>query len=245
MPRKKVIDQVLKLLALAESSTHAGEVSAARQKVEELLLRHEIALGELHAPEEEFERTEHDSGYASAGKYRIRLADMVARFNGTYLVYRQEKTTRYVLYGRHADVVQTIYMYGILVEQMQRARRQAAAALRSRCGRAMVSAERNGFCAGFCNGVQDKLTSLTRMVEERRQEVGLVPLSLYVQLRNAAEAAYLRDHQVGKSGWRGSKLNREHFANGYRDGAQASIHRGLGATVAGKKRLLGHSFPCD
>lgn len=238
MPRKKVIDQVLKLLALAESSTHAGEVNAARQKAEGLLLRHEIALGELNAPEEEFASSEVDSGYVSAGKYRIRLADMVARFNGIYMVYRQEKTTRYVLYGRHADISHTIYMYGILVEQMQRARRRAASELRQRSGRAMGSAENNGFCAGFCNGVQDKLAHLTRIVEDRRQEVGLVPLSVYVQLRTAAEAAYLRDHKVGKSGWRGSRLDRDHFSSGYRDGSQASIHRGIGSTVAGKRRLL-------
>jgi hypothetical protein len=236
MPRKKVIDQVLKLLALAESSTHAGEINSARQKAEELLLRHEIALGELSAPEEEFARCEHDSGYARAGKYRIRIADMVACFNGTYLVYRQEQTTRYILYGRHADVTNTIYMYGILVEQMQRARRRTATELRQRYGRAMLSAESNGFCAGFCNGVQDKLTSLTRIVEDRRQEAGLVPLSAYAQLRHAAEAAYLRDHKVGKSGWRGSLLDREHFDHGYRHGSQASIHRGVAAT-AGKKRL--------
>lgn len=238
MPRKKVIDQVLKLLALAESSTHAGEVSAARQKAEELLLRHEIALGELNAQEDEFASSEQDSGYASAGKFRIRLADMVARFNGIYMVYRQEKTTRYILYGRRSDVAHTVYMYGILVEQMQRARRRAANDLRQRCGRGMSSAESNGFCAGFCNGVQDKLTSLTRIVEDRRQEVGLVPLSIFVQLRNAAEAAYLRDHKVGKSGWRGTLIDREHFADGYRNGTQASIHRGLEAAVTGKRRLL-------
>lgn len=239
MSRKKVIDQVLKLLALAESSTHAGEISAARAKAEELLLRHEIALGELQSPEDGFESAEHDSGYARAGKFRIRLADMAARFNGTYLVYRQEKTTRYVLYGRPADVAHTIYMYGILAEQMERARRRAAAALRLERGRAMVTAESNGFCAGFCNGVQDKLAALTRIVEDRRQEEGLVPLSVYLQLRAAAEAAYRSHHKVGKSGWRGSLVDREHFANGYRDGAQAAVHRGVEAPLSGRRRLLG------
>lgn len=238
MPRKKVIDQVLKLLALAESSTHAGEVSAARCKAEELLLRHEISLGELHSPEEGFESAEHDSGYARAGKYRIRLADMVARFNGVYLVYRQDGTTRFVLYGRRSDVVHTIYMYGILVEQMQRARRRRAYELRQSQGRAMKSVESNGFCAGFCNGVQDKLTSLTRIVEERRQDAGLVPLSIYVQLRNAAETAYLRDHKVGKSGWRGSLIDQDHFASGYRDGSQATIQRGVEKKDSRKVRLL-------
>lgn len=237
MSRKKVIDQVLKLLALAESSTHAGEVSAARQKAEELLLRHEIALGELQAPEEEFGSSEHDSGYARAGKYRIRLADMVARFNGVYLVYRQERTTRFILYGRPADVAHTVYMYGILVEQMQRARRRAASALRLECGRAMLNAESNGFCAGFCNGVQDKLAGLTAIVENRRQGAGLVPLSVYARLRCAAETAYRRDHKVGKSGWRGSLIDRAHFASGYRDGAAASIHRGVAAAAAGTRRI--------
>lgn len=103
----------------------------------------------------------------------------------------------------------------------------------------MTSAESNGFYSGFCDGVQDKLTSLTRIVEDRRQEAGLVPLSVYVQLRNAAEAAYRRNNKVGRSGWRGSLIDREHFDNGYRHGSQASIHRGVGATVAGKRRLLG------
>ena len=239
MPRKKVIDQVLKLLALAESSTHAGEVNSARQKAEELLLRNEITLGELTSPEDKFAISEHDSGYARAGKYRIRLADMVARFNGTYLIYRQETTTRYILYGRPSDVANTIYMYSILVEQMQRARKRAAIELRQSHGRAMASAESNGFYSGFCNGVQDKLTSLTRIVEDRRQEAGLVPLSVYVQLRNAAEAAYLRDNKVGKSGWRGSLIDREHFDHGYRHGSQASIHRGVEAVKNGKRLLLG------
>jgi hypothetical protein len=137
----------------------------------------------------------------------------------------------------HGDVANTIYMYGILVEQMQRARRRAATELRQRCGRAMLSSENNGFYSGFCNGVQDKLTSLTRIVEDRRQEAGLVPLSVYVQLRQAAEAAYLRDNKVGKNGWRGSLIDREHFDNGYRDGSQASIHRGVAATTAVKSRL--------
>lgn len=239
MPRKRVIDQVLKLLALADSSTHAGEVNSARQKAEELLLRHEITIGELKSPEDEFASSEHDSGYARAGKYRIRLADMVAKFNGTYLVYRQEVTTRYIFYGRPSDVANTIYMYGILVEQMQRARRRAAGDLRQSQGRGMARAESNGFCSGFCNGVQDKLTSLTRIVEDRRQEAGLVPLSVYVQLRHAAEAAYLRNHKVGKSGWRGSLIDRDHFANGYRDGSQASIHRGVEVVKNGRRRLIG------
>jgi hypothetical protein len=129
-------------------------------------------------------------------------------------------------------------MYSILVEQMQRARKRAAMELRQSQSRAMASAESNGFYSGFCNGVQDKLTSLTRIVEDRRQEVGLVPLSVYVQLRTAAEAAYLSDHKVGKSGWRGSLIDREHFANGYRDGSQASIHRGVESMKTGRKRLI-------
>lgn len=234
--RSEVIEQVLKLLALADGTNFAEEAEVARRKAASLLTKHDLQLDEVISKEEGMETIYHATDKKSLDKYFRRLANYIARFNGVYYLisngYKQEK---FLLVGRRVDIENTIYMIDVLFGQLRRQENEASKKQKASHGHSFDGKDVNGFRCGFAEGVNEKLLSLLNKVKEARQEMGLVVVPASVRLHNMAEASY--KGKVRNTMTRSSEMSSNGYQSGKEAGRNASITRGVGSKSNGTLRL--------
>lgn len=223
--RMKIIDQVIKLLALAEGSSYTEEVKAAKDKAASLMAKNNLDIGEI-VPEEDFNIETHDTGRKLLDKIESTLMNSITRFNGVKLYtcgstvwnkYRT-KNASYQLVGRKIDIVAAKYMFNIVKNQMD----MALAAHRKKVGvkfTEMTLQQKNAFRRGFVYGVNAKINELIALQNAKVQEWGLVPVST----EKMAAKWYEAGHPTGTTrGLRGSVS-----ASGYDAGKNVSLHKGV------------------
>jgi len=246
MSRQKVIDQVLKLLAVAESSTHEGEVAAARELAEKLMLKHELAVSELTDEEIIFENHILDTGKIGKIGHRTSMANICAKFNGVYMCVTQgykdrwsgrEQNARYRYFGRQQDIENAVYMYEILQAQAIKASRVKSKEQKNRIGRVFNQVENTSFYMGFNKGLQIKLAELKAVVTNSKNERGLVPVSAFDTLLDAAKLAYTAEHDVKDPRKSSRRVNFAAMDAGKEAGQRASITKGIKSEGNGTLRL--------
>ena len=225
--RKKLIDKIVKLLALANSSDFSEEAKTAKNLAAELLAKHDIAVFELEdgAPYT-CERGigvkfNADHSWRSTGSkgYDVHLYNSLARLNGVAMFVGRYEMHDFV--GRPADLEAFKYMRELVVAQRD-------AALASYC-RETGKRDRSAWRMGFALGVSDVVSQLMAASVSKQKEWGLVPVRPYEQ----AKDWYIERHKVGHGGgWGGA-----HNAAGYAAGKSVSLNKGVSAQSG--QRLIG------
>ena len=223
--RLKIIDQVIKLLALAEGSSYTEEAKAAKDKAASLMAKNNLDIGEI-VPEEDFDIDTHDTGRKLLDKIESTLMNSIASFNGVKLYtcgstvwnkYRTKNAT-YQLVGRKIDIIAAKYMFDIVKNQMD----MAMAAHRKQIGAKFTDLslkQKNAFRRGFVYGVNAKINELIALRNAKVQEWGLVPVSTEKMAANWYESG----HKTSIArGLRGSVS-----ASGYDAGKNVSLHKGV------------------
>lgn len=248
MSQQKVIEQVLKLLAVADcEGAEEGEKKNAKLMAEKLMLKHDLSVSDVQEEAADFESLEFDTGKINNVKNRYQLANIVAKFNGVYMVRYDgwqskwsgtKKNSKYIYTGRKQDIVNTMYMFDILMAQATAECKVASKKFKAKYGRVFNIRENLSFYLGFNVGIHEKLDALKEVVVNEKQKAGLVPVSVFDQLREQAEKmARDKDPKIKTSKGRGSRINTNVYNDGTTAGQNASLTRGVASKGKGTLRL--------
>ena len=119
-------NKIQKLLAKAESSKKIGNIEESAlfaQKVNELLLKHNLDIAEINTDAESdlSEDGEALTTSKSNGKWTCRLLDTLLKYNFCTCVYhdRGEKEMRTTIIGSKENIIAVVYLYEILKKQFE------------------------------------------------------------------------------------------------------------------------------
>lgn len=226
--RTKLIDKVVKLLALAEGTNHSAEAETAKRMAVELMAKHNISLADAVSPES-LTRFVVRLNTNKPPTFDFILLGQIAKFNGVALIQTHR---RYTFVGSQADIEATLYMRDIILRQRKVAYDKWRQDYYHRTG---ISVVRNqtprqwlAWHNGFTTGVTHKLHELTQLATQKVQEWGLVPVEPY----KVALAHY--EEQSGKTTVIGKK-RRGGSAAGYEAGKNVNINKGIEAQQGVKK----------
>jgi hypothetical protein len=148
--RKKLIDTVTKMLALADSTSFEAESSTAKAKAAELIAKYDIrAEGDLAGFKLEGEMR----GGAAMPSYEFYLSDAVGRFCGVLVLRRGPN---YLFFGKPQDLAAFRYMRDITSAQQDRAWMDYLSAHPDRIR------EKVSWKYSFADGVHEKVDELMR-----------------------------------------------------------------------------------
>ena len=201
--RKKLIDKVVKLFALADSTTHQDEANSAREMAATLLAKHNIQMGEI--AEDEFVVITEQRGKKEFQHTKILYIE-ISQFCGVQLITCPGRGFRYV--GTRSSIETFRHMIKVVLDQ-----RDHAYAKRDKD----CTETRHKWMSGFAYGVKDKCRELSRTAKQKVQERGLVIVSEAEQ----AAAWYKRHNQVRSSRIRGVCAG----AAGYKAGSQVQLNK--------------------
>lgn len=236
--RVKLINKIVKLLALADGTNHSDEAESAKRKAAEMMAKFNIEMSDLIKKDGVFTKSERVQTTRSVEPFDIHLVNAIAYFNGVCLLSGTRTTEKgykycYTFVGREVDIEATEYMIDIVKQQRKSAYDIYSKEYIARYGKARWDKDWTDWrqwMNGFTTGVRSKLTELTNMSHKKVQEWGLVP----VNPRDQALAWY--DKNIQKSGKaRNSRMKSGSWA-GYEAGKNVSIHKGVGADN-GKKYI--------
>jgi Protein of unknown function (DUF2786) len=169
--RKKMLDAVTKILALADSTEHEAEAATAKAKAAELVAKYDIELGETKNLEG-FKAEGVLRGGVAIPSYEIDLLDAVGKFCGV-LVLQRDFDRDYVFFGRPHDLEAFHYMREVVSAQQDKGWKDYVSKY------PFVHRQRVAWKYSFSQGVRDKVDDLMRAAEKHqktmRQDLALVP----------------------------------------------------------------------
>ena len=218
--KKEIIDKVIKLLDLSNSTNSDNEAEVAKEMAASLMAKYDIKEIESEI-EPTFYTSEQQLNRQSHIKYDTTLLQIVSEFNGVAYIMktRSGQKAKNVFVGSAIDVECNAFMIDILQQQRWSAWKKYRAQLKSEHEIVTTDLDKKKWFMGFAFGIQEKLDNLTEMKEDKIQEHGLVP----VDKQKQALSDYEKDHNVESSKSRSSTYN----PNGYEAGLDAYIHKGI------------------
>lgn len=223
--RTKLIDKVVKLLALAEGTDHTPEAEAARNMAAELMAKHNISFAEA-VQKDPLGRKEERLNTKKPPTFETDLLTGISTFNGVAMIYTSGggEAASYTFVGRSQDIEATEYMRDIILNQRKAAYDKWRAEYLAETGVKVVRnqtpvlwlAWNNGFTSGVCK----KLRELRKMSEQKVQEWGLVPVD--------PKAVALKWYKENGGSCRTAKSQREAgSADGFAAGRGVSLNKGI------------------
>jgi hypothetical protein len=216
---KKIIDKVMKLLALADGTNHTEEADSAKRMASELMAKHNIAAADL-AGNDPFVSVRSDLSRKKPIPYDATLINIIAGFNDVaFLVGSGGSAAAYYMFiGKPGDVESTRYMIDCVVGQRTAAWKSHLAGAKKLGCKAKVVPYMNGFNAGLAS----KLRQLKNMRDAKIQEWGLVPVD------QAKQALDWWKQSTGTSTRDAKHAKRSMSLAGYEAGKNAHINKGVG-----------------
>jgi hypothetical protein len=203
--RKKLLDKILKLFALASNaSSYAGEAANAKTAAEMLMAKHNISLGEKE--DRNALKIEHYTPWAKGAQWEFDIVAALTKLCGC-AIYFYGDFERYVLVGRVTDLEGLRYLIGAISNQ------RIAAWLnykRRRDGSDNLWA----FCYAFAQALQSKIDAL------------LVGATEIAAAREKARLWFESTHPINKNSDHDWITGRASSAAGGQAGANASLARG-------------------
>lgn len=220
--RKKLIDRITKLLALAEDSAATqGEKDNAARMAAELMAKHNIALQDAQAKPEY--QIDDDAEVSTTDKFDWTLAHAVATFNGCQTIFHRPAGSRdkvFRVVGTTADIEAYAYMKDVVYRQRTDAYLNH---VRNNPHYQRGTKAQREYYMGFAYGVWNLIDNLMRKRDAVIHERGLVVLDEQAQ----AKAWY--EQQFGNL--RSSKSNAGKFdINGFNAGKEARLNKGVTQT---------------
>ena len=219
--RQKIMDKVIKLLAMAEGTSHAEEADTARNLAAELMAKYDISIMEA-TKVSSFETVEQELTRLSPIKYDAILINIISRFNGVAYIQSDgwgQFRGKNIFVGTMVDIECNGYMIDILMQQRNYGWKQHLASFKLMTGRKPKDADKNAWFNGFAFGVRAKLVELTALKDSKIVEYGLVP----VNKSDLALAEHKKNHNSKTSKGRKTSYNQA----GFEAGKNASVHKGI------------------
>jgi hypothetical protein len=215
--RKKLLDAVAKILALADSTDFEPEAETARTKAAKLIAKYDITADGLKGLGN-FEAVR-DFRVGHMPSYEGTLLAAVSKFCGVlFLTTPRQNTGRdYEFFGKTQDLEAFRYMREIVSVQQDHAWMDYLSA-HPDCGRQRVS-WKNSFSNGVAEKVDELLRAATTQQKALRQDLVLVPR--HEQARAEFECLF------GKLGSNRSGYGGEDNAHGYEAGKTVSLNKGV------------------
>lgn len=225
MDKQKIIDKVIKLLALADDNDNPHQAEAAKNKAAELLAMHDLETKDINASKYFV-----DSQLLNSMKlvpYNSMLLAAICQFCGVQLLSRNgfgHCKAEYRFVGTKPNITAAHYMYDCVLQQRRVKWKQFLALYKREFCRSPSQTMRSNWLRSFANGVHHKLHSISELKEHKIQEYGLVPVEEYKQ----ALAWYKQHHEKIRNG-------REHKGGGITEGFEAgqsvTINQGVETTA--------------
>jgi len=169
--KKKLIDRVTKLFALADGTNHTEEADAARKMAIKLLADHNISINQLSKDDEYVVITE--SFTTRRFNHTKFLYNAIAAFTGVRFLLYGKQQFRYI--GTKSNIEAFRYMLCVVLEQRDRAYELQ--------DKGDISTKQR-WMLGFAYGVCDKCRQLKQQTAAEVVERGLVPVNESKQAEN-------------------------------------------------------------
>jgi hypothetical protein len=203
--QKRLADRIMKLLALANSTTFSAEAQSARAVAEELMRTHSITLGPGKPSQETIECRTYVP-FAKGMRWEGMIATALAKLCSCQIFFNSKTLDYYALVG-------TIWHLDMLEYMLQEVNRQRIRAWLEYKG--SNGPDKFGkFCYGFAKALDDKI--LTMMVNAGAVETHLAKLVVW----------YENNVIHRKAGTATLALGAASSAAGLAAGESASLHRG-------------------
>lgn len=219
MSRKKLIDKIIKLMALAENNPSSQEAQAAKDKAAALMAEHDISVHEAKVKQESFETERRSTGKMRHYIPDTLLYNAVAKFNGVAFIISNREGAQYVFVGMKSDIEVTDYMFQSLVNQRTIKWNEYAGEYKMENGVNPPVRHKNGWMKCFALGVRERLVEIKKASEKKVQEYGIVPVD------KSRQALAEFNKKCGTS----KRTNRRFVYNsaGYTAGRNANINAGV------------------
>ena len=217
-PKKKLIDRVTKLFALADSTLHEAEATNARKMAVELLTKHNLSLNQT-----EVDKQEHITISSIIGtrlfEYDKTLNQILAQFTGVFIYISKEKDNRQVFnyIGTPSNLQAFQYILQIVTQQ-----RTASFTTWTSSLDFQDNPDRFGWKNGFSLGVYEKCRELTDQMKEKVEEKGLVVINESLAAKNSMENSILLST--------GNRGNQRTTSVGFEAGKVVSFNKGVSQT---------------
>jgi hypothetical protein len=214
--RKRVLDIVAKILALADSTNHEAEAATAEAKAAELIARYDIKADSLKDLEKFKCETEFRIG--DVPSYEFSLLGAIGKFCGVLVMStsRQHSGRNYMFFGRPQDIEAFHYLRDVVASQQARAWIEYLEA-HPLHARRVVSWKNS-----FADGVRAKVDGLMRAAETQQKALrrDLVLVRREEQAQQQWESLFGKLHSY--CGYGG-----EDNAHGFEAGKSVSLSRGV------------------
>lgn len=209
-PKKKLIDKVTKLFAVADSTIHEGEANNARNLAVELLAKHNLSLNQVNVDEQNHTHMSSNKGIRSFN-YDTQLHHTLAKFTGVFFfIQKEKKTTIFNYVGTIPNLQAFHYMVKIVLQQREHAQNFANSS--------DIFAWKNG----FAEGVRDKCRKLHEQMKQKVEGEGL----MVVDESKSAQNSLSGTHQFVK----GKKGSQRITTAGFNAGRNVNLNKGVSTT---------------
>lgn len=228
MDNKKIIDKILKLLALADNNPNREEAESAKAKAAELMAQYNIAQEKL-VKDEPIEFVYR--AYVALPTWRYRLVAAVCQLSGVALV-NQSSRKNFVYVGRQHDIEIALHMVDQIALQIEAYGRVYRKKLSKRTKNPTEAT--NAYREGLVTGVIESLWRLAEDVLAYKRQEGLVPVSETDKRFTEARKAMVEKFQFLKTHSFKTESGR-HAKTGRGDAEHIRLRSGVGSSAAQKK----------
>lgn len=222
MTKKKVIEKVIKLLALSQNNPNSNEANLAEKKASELMAEWDISMIETQKEEEGFTKEERVLGRIKIIGYDAILINAISIFNDVAYLTKKGlygKKGANIFLGKKADIEGNDYMIDMIFAQRKAAWTTYRKAYKEKMGFNPTTPQLSDWMKNFAWGVSEKLDEIRRAKENIVTERGLVPVSN----RKQALKEYQKKHFIKQ----GRGVKGTSSSDGYSEGKNVEIRRGV------------------
>lgn len=189
--RRKMIDRIVHLMAVADSATFDGEAEAAKAMAAKLMAKYQIDTQELIKDVQPEYTVEEQSTIINPQIHERMLQNAIAMFCGVlFLVVKKASGDKYIrLVGTKELIDDFYYMLDLVKSQQTHALNMLRGNL-SIIERPFTSVEKRAFFNGYAIGVNNKVWDMKHAANKQFEEWGLVPID---QLKAASD--WYEDHR--------------------------------------------------
>lgn len=221
MDKKKIIDKVIKLMALGSNNPSSAEALSAEAMAAKLMADYDIKASEVEKDDKKFFTEERMLGRKKIVGYNAMLYDVVSRFNGVAFLSKESifGKGKIMFIGRKADIEVNDYMLDIVFSQRKKHWDEYRKKYKSLFGESPREKIRSDWSKNFAWGVGEKLKRITLEKNSIVEERGLVPINNRDQaLKEFQEHTEVKTNR----GVKGTNT-----IDGFRAGLSVNINKGV------------------
>jgi hypothetical protein len=208
--RKKVIEKILKLLDLAESSNQIGEKETAKMMATRLMVKYQISEDEAKSSDDLCIKKENIGKKKLAIYYEV-LLNNISKYNGVALLRSKDHNDfiEFIFVGKEEDIEIALFIFHSVLNQIKEL------SFEKKFINFWNVKQVNSYKKGLVFGISDNLRELSKEIIKFKQKEGLVAVdNNLVKFNNANEFLKKTYNTVSK---RASVCMDVYFDTGYND----------------------------